>query len=225
MADGVRALAIFDLDGTITRHDTLWPYVTGWLAQRPLRFLRLMAVLPAALAFLLTRDRGALKSALIRHSLGGVTRAEIERWNAAHLPEVVRLQLHHEAVEAIESHRSRGDHLVLMSASVDCYVPELARRLGIDDVICTGLTWNGDQLEGRLSTPNVRGEVKAQHFRALRAKYPGSPITAYGNSGSDLPHLLLAERGVLVNGNASARRAAAANHIECVRWGVAIRAH
>jgi phosphoserine phosphatase len=24
-------LAIFDLDGTITRHDTLWPFISGFL--------------------------------------------------------------------------------------------------------------------------------------------------------------------------------------------------
>ncbi len=78
----VMQLAIFDLDGTITRHDTLVPYVFGYLRGHPWRFPRLLAVLPALLRFAMDRDRGELKSALIRRVLGNVTRSLIDEWTA-----------------------------------------------------------------------------------------------------------------------------------------------
>ena len=103
------------------------------------------------------------------------------------------------AVAAIARHRSQGDTLVLMSASVDLYVPALGERLGFGRTICTGVAWRGEFLDGALATPNRRGEEKARCLEALRAEHAGARITAYGNSASDLPHLRLADRGVLVN--------------------------
>jgi phosphoserine phosphatase len=44
------------------------------------------------------------------------------------------------------------------------------------------------------------------------------PLLAYGNSDSDLPHLGQADHGVLVNGNAKARRHAAASGIPVADW-------
>jgi phosphoserine phosphatase len=72
---------------------------------------------------------------------------------------------------------------------------------------------------GALVTANRRGEEKARCLVALHERYGNLAIVAYGNSASDLPHLRLAERGVLVNGSRAARAAAAALGVECVDWG------
>ena len=115
-----------------------------------------------------------------------------------------------DALAAIRRHRDAGHYLVLMSASVDFYVPEFGRQLGFDQVISTGVRWNGDRLDGTLTTPNRRGEEKARCLRALVAERADADTFAYGNSDSDLPHLQLARHGLLVNGCLAARRAAAA---------------
>ncbi|MGE0581766.1 MAG: HAD-IB family hydrolase [Steroidobacteraceae bacterium] len=214
-----RVIAVFDLDGTITRRDTLFPYVLRYLAQRPARLARLARVLPAAAAYVFAgRDRGRLKAALLRQTLRGEPRAAIEAWNAAYLPRVVAGETFAQAVAAIERHRQAGDTLILMSASVDLYVPELARQLGFAHAICTGVAWQGETLDGALTTANRRGDEKARCLEALRARNPRAHIVAYGNSASDLPHLRLATRGILVNGSRAARAAAKALGIECVAW-------
>ncbi len=218
MSATARVIAVFDLDGTITRRDTLFPYVLHFLAQRPWRLARLLRVLPAACAYLVDRDRARLKAALLRHALGGESRAALDRWNSTYLPCVIAHDLLAPAVAAIERHRSDGDTLVLMSASVDLYVPELGRRLGFARTLCTGVRWQGDALDGVLATPNLRGEEKARRLADLRAQDDGASFVAYGNSASDLPHLRLADRGILVNGSRSAREVAVALGIECVKW-------
>ena len=49
-------LAIFDLDGTITRHDTLVPYVLGFLSAPPVaRCSGCLPCCPAVLRFALDR--------------------------------------------------------------------------------------------------------------------------------------------------------------------------
>jgi len=215
-----RVVAVFDLDGTITRRDTLYPYVWHYLARRPWRLARLLAVVPALLAWLFAgRDRGRLKAALLRHTLRGESRAAIAAWNDTWLPRVIARELQPGAVAAIASHRHRGDTLVLMSASVDLYVPRLGELLGFGHVVCTEVLWKGERLDGALTTANLRGEEKARCLAQLRAELaPVASVTAYGNSASDLPHLRLAERGVLVNGARRARAEAAMLGVECVDW-------
>ena len=87
-----------------------------------------------------------------------------------------------DALAAMRRHRDAGHYLVLMSASVDFYVPEFGRQLGFDQVISTGVAWNGDRLDGTLTTANRRGDEKARCLRALVDGRRDSEIFAYGNA-------------------------------------------
>jgi HAD superfamily hydrolase (TIGR01490 family) len=212
------AIACFDLDGTITHRDTLFPLVLRILAQRPLRLLRLLGVVPAVIRFAFDRDRGALKQALLRRTLRGMSRDGLRPVCARFVSDTIESGCFQEAKATIRRHREAGHFLVLMSASVDFYVPEFGRQLGFDHVICTGVRFDGDVLEGSLTTPNRRGEEKARCFEALVAERNDTHTFAYGNSDSDLPHLRLARHGVLVNGTLAARRAATALGVTSVDW-------
>lgn len=212
-------LAIFDLDGTITRRDTLLPYALGYALRRPWRLPRLLVMLPALAAFgCRLIDRGGLKSWLVRATIGGVSREEVAAWNARFLPRLLRLGLFDEAVQAIAAARARGAQLVLLSASPDLYVPEIGARLGFARTICTGLRWRADdRLDGRLASPNRRGEEKARCVRELLAELRPVQSIAYGNSRADLPHLRLVRQGVYVNGRTTP---ATAGSIRIERWRI-----
>jgi HAD superfamily hydrolase (TIGR01490 family) len=213
-------LAIFDLDGTIARHDTLAPYVFGYLVRKRLwRAPALLLLLPVLLCYALGLvGRGGLKSAFIRTALGGCRRKRLERWTAIFVERLVAHELFPQALEAIQAHARRGDHLVLLSASTDLYVPAIGHALGFQEVICTGVRWKGERLRGTLTTPNRQGEEKARCVTALRARHPGVQAVAYGNAASDLEHLKLVERGVLVNGSPAARLEAIRAAISCTDW-------
>ncbi len=211
-------LALFDLDGTITRHNTLAPYSLGLLLRHPARLPRLLFALPALGRFLLGQcDHGELKAAFIHHTFGGLERNEVDAWTAQFVPRLIANGLFADARDALERHRAHGDTLTLLSASTDLYVPAIGRALGFDATVCTGVAWNGTRLIGTLTTANRRGEEKVRCLEALCARHPGLSVIAYGNAASDLPHLRLAERGVLVNGSRAARQAAAPR-VSCVTW-------
>ena len=212
-------LALFDLDGTVTRHDTLAGYLTGFLQQHPQRLFHILQPLGALVRWALrSADRGELKSAWIRALMGGSPRAEVEAWTARFVPQVIATGLQLEARAAIERHRSAGDTLVLLSASPDLYVPALGAALGFSESLCTGVKWHGDRLDGALTTPNRRGVEKVRCLEALRQRHPRMPIVAYGNAASDVAHLALADQATLVNGSWRARRAAVRAGIACARW-------
>jgi HAD superfamily hydrolase (TIGR01490 family) len=212
-------LAVFDLDGTITRRDTLAGFVFGYVRGHPRRAWRMGVVPLAAAAFFLDgRDRGRLKARLVRGVLGGLRRADLAPWTGAYIEKVMREELCPGAVARLAAHRAAGDHLVLLSASIDLYVPELGQRLGFAETICTQVRWTGERLDGSLLTPNRRGEEKVRCLEAIRSRFPGIECCAYGNDAADLAHLRRVEHGVLVNGNEQARRRAAALGIRCERW-------
>lgn len=211
-------IAIFDLDGTITHRDTLFPLVLRQLARRPWNLLRLVAVAPAAIRYLFDHDRAALKQSLLRNTLRGMPRGELAAASVEFVRDTIERRCFRDALTAIRRHRDAGHYLVLMSASVDFYVPEFGRQLGFDHVISTGVAWNGEYLDGTLTTPNRRGEEKARCLRELVDERRDGDTFAYGNSASDLPHLALARHGLLVNGSLAARRAAAQQGIATADW-------
>jgi HAD superfamily hydrolase (TIGR01490 family) len=218
-ATGVGRVAVFDLDGTITLHDTLLPFLAGYGRRHPAPLWRLLR-LPFSLARfgLGLSDRGALKCSLIRQVMHGATRRGVHEWAQEFCRERLPDMLIPGALAAIERHRSAGDRLVLLSASVDLYVPDIGRHLGFDETICTGVSWDGDRLEGRLTTVNRRGPEKARCVESLRLRYPQARFTAYGNASSDFDHLLIVDEPLVVNASRATRRRALATGLPCADW-------
>jgi phosphatidylglycerophosphatase C len=212
-------VALFDLDGTLTWGDTLLPYLGGFLLRRPWRVLRLWTLPHSLYRYWRDRDRGALKSRSIRMIMGGAHRAAIDAWTMHFVASLTpRHRFRALALAVVDAHRAAGDQLVLMSASPDLYVPHIGRLLGFERTICTQIQWRGDQLDGRLSSENCRGEEKLRWLQWLRQQYRGAPIIAYANSTSDLEHMHEADRALLVNGNMEARRLARQWDIEVSSW-------
>jgi phosphatidylglycerophosphatase C len=210
---------LFDLDGTLTFHDTLMPFLLGYIARHPARLARTWRLAPALSDYARARDRGLLKSRVIRLAMGGARRREIEAYAADYVRRLApRGVFRAGALATVEAHRAAGDHLVLLSASPDLYVPCIGEHLRFERTLCTELEWDGDRLDGALKTPNRRGEEKVRCLEWLRTQYPDAPVVAYGNSDSDLPHLRKADRAVLVNANGRARRLAAEAGIATADW-------
>jgi phosphatidylglycerophosphatase C len=210
-----RWVAVFDLDGTLTWRDTLFPFLMSFLLRHPWRALRLWRLPFALCSFLVqNRDRGLLKSRVIRMVMGGAARSVIEACADSFVDTLKpRHRFRPAALAMLEAHRTAGDHLVLLSASPDFYVPRIGRSLGFERTLCTEIEWRDDRLAGTLKTVNRRGAEKLRCLRWLRTQYPGLPIVAYGNSASDLDHMRHADRALLVNANAAARALA-------VQWGI-----
>ena len=210
--------AIFDLDGTITRHDT--PDRLHRRVPRrhgPLGLLRFVRTLPALAMFAVHRDRGRLKSAVIRATLGGAPRGELAAWTLVFVDRLLRAGVHEQALQAIAQHRRSGDALILLSASPDLYVPEIAARLGFSQTICTGVRWHCERLEGSLTTPEPARREGAVCHRAARA---GPAWYSRGLWQCSERHSAFAPGGSRCAGQrrGDLRKLAENAGIECVDW-------
>jgi len=219
MPHPISRVTIFDLDGTLTWHDSFLRFILGYLRLNPLRILRSWH-LPAVLLryFIGGVDRGLLKQSVIQIFMRGDSRDEIDSWAREFAARVVKHGCRPAALSALEKHREAGDFLVLLSASPSLYVPRIADLLRVDRVICTNVAFDGDILRGDLTTPNRRGEEKSRCLAGLRLEFPAATFTAYGNSASDLPHLRAVDHAVLVNAAAFARHQAKRSNISTAEW-------
>jgi phosphatidylglycerophosphatase C len=211
-------LAVFDLDGTITRRDTFGPLLWGFLWRHPWRLPRVLLGLPGAVTYLFNRDRGAFKGAVIHALLGGARRSGLERSAERFVGQLLQRGLYAEALAAIATHRARGDRLLLMSASTDLYVPRIGRALGFDEIICTEVRWGADErLDGHLATANCRGEEKRRCLAAIIARDAPGRVYAYGDSRADLAHMQLAQEAYLINAAPRVRRHAGPQ-VRALQW-------
>jgi phosphatidylglycerophosphatase C len=210
-------VAVFDLDGTLTRRDTLWPYLRGWERRHP-RPGFWPRVTAAVSRYPFAPDRGELKARLIRIAMGGAERAAVRAYSAGYVAALGEAELCPGALAAIGRHRAAGDRLVLLSASVDLYVPDIGRRFGFDETVCTGIAWQGDRLDGGLTTENRRGEEKRRCVLALRGRFPGARFAAYGNARSDFAHFAAVDEPVLVNAGPGLRREAEKRGFRTAEW-------
>src|SRR5271156_391496 len=72
-------VAVFDLDGTLTWRDTLMLFLMSFLRRQPWRVWGLWRLPFAVFAYLTrNRDRGVLKSRVIRIVMGDATRATVD---------------------------------------------------------------------------------------------------------------------------------------------------
>lgn len=216
------ALALFDLDGTITRRDTYVAYLLGFLARHPGRLAR---VAPFARALGLyaagRRDEIWLKKAFLHTALGGLELSELEAWTDSFLDRLLERGLRPRALEVIGRHRELGDRILLVTASLNFYAEPLGRRLGFDEVLCTRAAVDDTgRLTGDLDGGNCYGANKLRRLQAyLRDDALGRPATFYTDHQADLPLLQFVERPIVVSPTRRMRRTATRLGIAIQDWG------
>lgn len=217
--NGTGRIAVFDLDHTLSRRDSFLCYLFEFLAYHPWRIVRCVHLPIAVFLFGIGRLNNArLKELFLQAVVGGIPEAELSTWTHVFVERFLRKQLRRAGLTTLEAHRQAGDILILLTASPDCYVTELGRRLGFDEVICTGVEWKDRRLSGKLASPNMRGYEKVLALQAIKSRYGHRPITAYADHRSDLAMLRQADHGVLVNGQRRTQAHAMRERIECIVW-------
>jgi HAD superfamily hydrolase (TIGR01490 family) len=194
-----RTVAAFDFDGTLTRRDSLVPFLAravGW--SKVSRMLVSHAAMFTAVA-LGRHDRDMAKERVLVRTLAGVpvdTVNEAGRVYGAHL---VAHKLRRSMLERVAWHRREGHDVVIVSASLRPYLDEVARRLGVDALLCTELEVDdGGRCTGRMTGGNCRGLEKATRLRAYLGDGEVS-LWAYGDSPGDREMLAMADYPTLLS--------------------------
>jgi HAD superfamily hydrolase (TIGR01490 family) len=202
-------IALFDLDGTLIAWDCQLLFRHFVLRREPWRGI----FLPVFLVFLPLAGllgAGGMKrvflSYLWRMDPAGL--AEYSREFAAGLMPAIYPELR----AKLESHRAKGDFLILASASPEFYVAEIGRELGFDLIL-------GTPVELGEFFPDLENHKGAAKVARLNAVLPPSffdrgklrQCHGYTDSCADLPMLELCDSATVVN--PSSRLAAIADEM------------
>jgi phosphatidylglycerophosphatase C len=203
-------VAAFDLDGTLTRRDTLMPFLLRAIGRDRTYRALLASSLPLARAAALGgphRDRA--KAVVLRRVFGGQPLARLAEAAESFADHVVAHGLRPEIRARVGWHRDQGHELVLVSASPELYVTPIGRRLGFDAVLATRLEVDPTgRLTGQIQGANCRGPEKVVRLQQWR----GGPLTvayAYGDSAGDREMLALANTAVKLRRSRRGARSAA----------------
>jgi phosphatidylglycerophosphatase C len=182
----------FDFDGTLTIRDSYTAFLK-WRAGPRRHALGMMRLIPAALAYLIHRNRGRLKAAATREFLRGVPRRTLEADARAFAEQFSRSLLRPDAVAAWKRWRGEPVRLVIVTASPEITVAPFARGLGADALIGTELSFDSQHhVTGGFATPNCRGPEKVARLKA--AFGPNMELrAAYGDTSGDKEMLAMAE--------------------------------
>jgi phosphatidylglycerophosphatase C len=213
-------IAVFDLDRTITRAGTYTPFLLSCMPFGLSTLGRVAAALGYGAAYKAKRfDRAGMKSRMLRLSIAGAPRAQVDAWAGAFVARWMTTHVRPGAVDAIARHRAAGDHLVLATASFDFYADVFARHLGFDHVIATASAWDAQgALRAAVDGENCYGAAKLARVQMYLSDHPDAQITAYSDHHTDFGLLSAAHEGVAVNPNAKLRRLAQAHNMPIVDW-------
>lgn len=189
MSDQGSYVAAFDFDGTLSRRDTMVPFLVqthGW----PRLVTAGLRVAPRARLGNGDPFRDAVKVGAVGRLFRGMRQDELDKLGADYagtLHEILRPKM----LERLRWHQSEGHATVIVSASLAAYLRPLAAVLEIDDVLAVELEAGPDGLlTGRVDGGrNTRGPHKATRLRTWIDGRFGSgakvEIWAYGDSSGD----------------------------------------
>ena len=181
-----RSVAVFDFDGTLSRRDTLLPFLRRTRGASRTSIALLANSLVLARGMVAGDDgRDAAKEAVLRHLLAGQHVEELRAAALVFADVVIKRGLNAPVLERVRSHQADGHELVIVTASPELYVGPIGERLGFDAVLGTRLETDGNgRLTGRLQGRNCRGAEKVERLRAWLGDGDAT-LYAYGDSAGD----------------------------------------
>ncbi|RUM42418.1 MAG: hypothetical protein DSY80_07205 [Desulfocapsa sp.] len=195
-----KVIVVFDLDETLTQKDTYIPYLLLALKCHPGKLPASLLLPFITVPYLLgIRNNTWLKEQFLRMVLKGRTTKEIHRINELFVSRLLKNGMDTQILHILKNHQAQGHWLVMLSASLDCYVADVGAALGFNETIATEVGIRDGRLTGNLAGPNLKGVEKLRALENhLGAKRKHCEIIAYADHPSDQDLLAWADQGFWV---------------------------
>jgi phosphatidylglycerophosphatase C len=184
-------LALFDFDGTITKSDSLVEFIRFFAGD--VKTARGLAILsPMLIAYKLKFiPNYRAKQRILSYFFKGVDEKWFlriaEEFSLKHIDKTLRP----EAMKRVAWHKEQGHKVVIVSASIECWLKPWCEINGLD-VIATKMEIKNGIITGKLSTKNCYGIEKANRVKDAYSLIEYDCIYAYGDTRGDKELLELA---------------------------------
>ncbi len=184
-------LAIFDLDGTVTKKDTLLEFIRFVHGSSKLRrglVLLSPAVIISSIGLITSQS---LKEIFLSYFFKGMLQTELvdlgDSFGEKVLPAICRSN----AIKKIRWHKEQGHSVVILTASCDLWLKKWSQHLQVM-LVSSEMEFNDNRATGKLKGNNCKGKEKAIRLKQAFNLLDYSYIYAYGNSKSDRHYYELA---------------------------------
>ena len=184
-------IAFFDFDGTITKDDSFlkfirfvvgdFRFIVGFVFLLPILILYKLKIIPNHKA----------KEIVLRYFFKGCKEEEFKKvaneYSLVHIDKILRPK----AIEKINWHKNQGHKVVVVSASIECWLRPWCERNNLE-LIATKLEIKDDIVTGKLLSKNCYGVEKVNRIKELYDLKNFDYIYAYGDSSGDKQMLEIA---------------------------------
>ncbi|MBF7683215.1 HAD-IB family hydrolase [Acinetobacter sp. B5B] len=185
-------LVLFDFDHTLTHRDSFTSFLSYSLSKKHyyISFIQIMH-------YIIAYKCKLINDQILRQK---ICKVAYTQYNKEQLIHIGQSFAHHyidsiissHAKQRLEWHKSQGDHIVVVSSSLDVYLEPWCQKQGID-VICNRLVDNGTHYTGALLHGDCGYTEKARRVKQSYHLSDYLNIFAYGDSKNDLAMLALAD--------------------------------
>lgn len=127
--------------------------------------------------------------------------ADLERWRSEYMRSKIEPIILPKARQLVESHRRRGHHLLIITATNRFITEPIAVAFGIDELIATEPAFRDGRFTGRVAgTPSYReGKVQRMHEWLQDHGHSSCEQWFYSDSHNDIPLLKEVDHPVAVD--------------------------
>src|SRR5438132_1508385 len=221
-----RSIAFYDLDGTVVDlnllHATLFVLANLGEWSGRLKYLLAFATRLPLLYRAEQHDRRLLNVVLFE-ALKGISHDRLAILGEEYCERVLMKHVYPQARELIEANRLAGFEAVLVTGSPDFIIAPFAHLLNIQEFAANRLVYSSGLATGRLQTPVMASEEKAEWCRAY-AQARRLTLTScwgYADSYYDLPFLAALGHPAAVNPDRRLAAVARSRHWPILRFAKA----
>jgi len=185
-------LALFDFDGTITTDDSLIRFIRFVVGDTKFA-IGMVALSPMLTAYKLKLiPNYKAKQYMLTYFFKGMTEEKFmqvaNEYSLQHIDTILRPK----AMEKIAWHKEQGHKIVIVSASIECWLKPWCDKHGLN-LIATKLEIKNGTVTGKFLTKNCYGIEKANRVHKQCNLDDYNHIYAYGDSRGDKELLSLAD--------------------------------
>ena len=201
MSESVTPVAFFDFDGTLTKGDTMMPFLK-FVVGLPKYYLKLIIVSPILVAYFLKLIRNDLaKQIVFKLYLSGYSIDELFKLGERFSEEIIPTMLRAEGMERLRWHQAQGHECILVSASIDAYLHYWSNSNGFESALTTSLETKKGLITGSIKGNNCHGEEKVSRVMAYMPQVKEGESYAYGDTSGELPLLSMSNHGFMYSKN------------------------
>ena len=208
-------LAIFDIDYTITRKETLMEFFK-YIVSKDIKNIKFLprALYSGLMYGVKVYDEKRVKECFLKF-IENIDEAELSKLTKSFYDERISKILYKDAVDMIKKLKNEGYMVVLISASPEFYVKEFYAIKEVDLIIGTKFTFDSGKFIRKMDGNNCKGEEKVKRLnevlkeKNIKVDFENSYM--FSDSLSDKPLLDLVGKPYLINYKKK-------HEIEILRW-------